>query len=156
MKCGNSLSWWIVSGEVDMYLSARRAKPLRILMISILSILLPACLSCSDDPVRSPPQGFCWQAVDTLYVSDISVSDTADVRIAFEEYVSLVDSTDATFPGIETDWQYMRSTYVRQYRDRHYWLVQHRSRNPDFPNWMWRQTVYVDENGTVVLPYWCE
>ncbi len=117
-------------------------------LVGVLLMALLACGCGEDEPE------FCWAGVDTLYVSGISVSDTASVRQAFEAYVAFVDTTAAEFPRDE-DWEYLNSRPFDEWRGRFYWQVEHEAYAPDLELRLSRRIAYVDENGVVVLALGC-
>jgi len=117
----------------------------------IFCMALLSLNACGD----SGPDGECWLGVDTLYVSGILVDGEASIQQAFSEYVAYVDSTDATFPENATELVYISSTYWWRWEDTKYWLIRYRARLPAGNQWLDRETLYIDENGVLVLPRGC-
>lgn len=119
-----------------------------ILLIAFLYLVLS--LNCN----KSTEPDFCWMGIDTLYSSGISVHDTSDVRRAFEEYITYIDTTSAEFP-FDENWSYLSSRPFHEWRGHFYWQVDHEAYSPDLDKRLLRRLVYVDENGVVVWPYGC-
>lgn len=120
----------------------------------IILFMLFVAVGCEDDSTPSRPKP-CWTNLDTLLVSGIRIHDTSDVRLAFEAYIAFVDSTDATFPNDETDWEYMDSVRYALWRGTLYWQVQHSAYSPMMQTRSFNRLVYVDDNGMVVWPWGC-
>lgn len=121
---------------------------------ALMLMLGLAATACNEELRPTGPRGPCWMDVDTLFASGIAVTDTSAVRSAFEAYIAFVDTTAAEFPA-EADWSYLASRPYWSWRGRRYWQVDHEAYSQSLDMRLSRRTIYVDENGMVVLPFHC-
>jgi hypothetical protein len=124
----------------------------RKILAAFAAVLLAAVFfsSCKD----SDPD-LCWIGVDTLYVSGIAVESEASIIAAFDAYVAHVESTEDTFPQDATEIVYVASEYRQTWDGLRYWLIGYRAHLPERDQWLYREILYVDENGALVLPLGC-
>ena len=122
---------------------------------AVVLLFVTACLGGFVSCHRIGPTGHCWMGVDTLYSSAMPVTDTSDVRRAFQAYTAFVDTTDAVFPDSATKWEYRGSEYDKGYKGRRYWKVWFLSYRPQYAEPVLQCWIDVDGNGTVVAPLGC-
>jgi len=123
--------------------------------LASLGVLVTVLSGLGGSGCDDSPSGPFWCAIDTLYCSGIVITDTSSVRRAFEGYVAYVDSTDASFRGGATRWEFASTAYDGKYQGIRYWKIWHREYFPERPAPLLRRTVDVDENGTVVYGLGC-
>ncbi len=118
-----------------------------VLAAGAVAFLLGAC-SDSDSTEN------CWVGVDTVYVSNMAVTDTVGVRAVFEAYVDSVETAGGNLWGGGTAWEYVGSRFDWEWQGRRYWAVTHSVLFPQTTRVI-RRTLEVDENGVLVQPLGC-
>ena len=128
----------------------KRCVGFSVILAILIFIVALQNISCNDDPTKP-----CWMGVDSLYATGLSITDTSEVRLAFVFYQTYVDSSSTEFPDGASAWEFDHANYLHSFRDIKYWEIWHYTTLPSNPDPILRNTLSIDENGTLVFGLGC-